>query len=357
MSEIHSVEREELMAYIDGELTARRIAEIAAHIEGCAGCREFVADLQSVSRRVQVWQIEPADATVPSRVVAALGKHDTPPRRRFFPVWSRWVLGTATILVAVVAVQLSRLRVQPLPPQQSVAFMMASAPSTNRMVERQARLVLLASDFDKARNALDAIVLRHGGYIGNLTVSSANARARTLDATLRVPAAGLNSALTELKTLGHVEEESQSGEDVTAQYVDLEAHLANAHNTESRLSGLLRDRTGKLSDVLEVERELSRVRGEIEEMEAQRKSLANLVEFATVSVKLSEDSGALSRGASKPALMRWRNAAADGYRSATEGVVDAIALLFSYGPGLLLWAAVLYFPARFAWKKVGPQAR
>jgi hypothetical protein len=161
--------------------------------------------------------------------------------------------------------------------------------------------------------------------------------------------------LTEIKTLGQVEEESQSGEEVTAQYVDLEARLANARNTENRLTDLLRERTGKLSDVLEVERELSRVRGEVEQMEAQRKNLSNLVDFATVNVKLTEDYRAQLGGASNSTLMRFRNAAVEGYQRAVDEVVGAAVLLFSYGPGLAIWAVVLYFPVRIAWKRLRPR--
>jgi hypothetical protein len=71
--------------------------------------------------------------------------------------------------------------------------------------------------------------------------------------------------------------------------VDLEARLANARNTERRLTDLLKERTGKLSDVLAVENEHARVRGEIERMEAERKNMSNQVSFATLNVTITED--------------------------------------------------------------------
>ena len=67
-----------------------------------------------------------------------------------------------------------------------------------------------------------------------------------------------------VEMLGRVERESQSGEEVTRQHEDLVARLKNCRDTEQRLRQILQQRTGNLSDVLEVEEEIGRVRGEID---------------------------------------------------------------------------------------------
>jgi hypothetical protein len=153
-----------------------------------------------------------------------------------------------------------------------------------------------------------------------------------------------------LKALGHVDSESQGGQDVTSQYVDLQARLGNARNTEKRLTDLLNQRTGKLSDVLQVEQELDRVRGEIEQMEAQRKTMANQVTFATLSLTVSEEYKAQLEAVPPTTGMRLRNGAVEGYRGMVDGIVGVILFLLSSGPSLLLWGAVLFFPARGAWR-------
>lgn len=89
---------------------------------------------------------------------------------------------------------------------------------------------------------------------------------------MRVPAGRLDEALTAIKAAGEVIEESQGADDVTEQVRDLDARLANSRNTEKRLNDLLLKRTGELADVLAAEREVSRVREEIERLEAQRKN-------------------------------------------------------------------------------------
>jgi len=220
------------------------------------------------------------------------------------------------------------------------------------MIIRTADLSLITKEFDKARENLEAILKRHRGYVGELKAGGSTGSGRTLSATLRVPADQLDATLSEIKTLGRVESESQSGQDVTSQYVDLQARLTNARNTEQRLTDLLRDRTGKLSDVLAVEQELDRVRGEIERMEAERKNMSNQVSFATLNATISEDYKAQLQVVPPSTSTRLSNAAVDGYRSMVDGVVSLALFLLSNGPSLLLWGAILFMPARMLWKKV-----
>src|SRR6476661_11127368 len=81
---------------------------------------------------------------------------------------------------------------------------------------------------------------------------------------------------------------SQGGEEVTQQYVDLLARLANGIHTEQRLTEILRTRTGKLQDVLKGELEIDRVRGEIEQMQAEQKELTKRVAFATLNTTIQK---------------------------------------------------------------------
>ena len=220
------------------------------------------------------------------------------------------------------------------------------------MIARTAGLTLTTKEFDKARASLEDILKRHNGYMGELSVSAPSDTGRTLTATLLIPAQQLDSALAELKNLGRVENESQGGEEVTAQYVDLAARLANAQHTEQRLTEILRTRTGKLQDVLKVELEIDRVRGEIEQMQAERKELTKRVAFATLNTTVKEEYKARLQGAPPSTGSRFRNAAVDGYNTVVEGLIDVGLFLLSSGPSLLIWVAILFFPARWAWRKV-----
>src|SRR5215472_18370776 len=219
------------------------------------------------------------------------------------------------------------------------------------MVIRTAELALTAQDFDQTRSKLEDILKRHHGYLGELTVSGAADAARTLSATVRVPADQLDVTIAELKKLGHVDSESQKGEEVSQQYVDLQARLANARTTEQTLLDILRHRTGKLSDVLAVEQEVASIREKIERMEAEKKSLEKQVAFSTLNMRVAEDYKQQVHVVPESTSRRIRNAAVDGYETMVAGLINVLLFLVSAGPSVLLWAAILFFPARFAWKK------
>ena len=115
---------------------------------------------------------------------------------------------------------------------------------------------------------------------------------------------------------------------------------------------MLRNNTGKVKDVLEVENEISRVRGEIEGMEADRRALQTRIDFATITLSITEEYKASLNGAPSSTGTRLHNAFVTGYHSVLENMVGLAAWLLESGPTLLLWAALLFFPVRWAWRRV-----
>ncbi len=220
------------------------------------------------------------------------------------------------------------------------------------MIARTASLAVLCKQFEPARAGMEAILRVHRGYIAQLTVKTTEGAPRELDATLQVPADQLDAVLAELKALGRVEQESQAAEEVTKQFVDLTARLKNARETEQRLITVLRERTGKVGDVLEVEQEIARVRGEIEQMDAERKSLESRVRLSTVQFRLTEEYKAGLNLPRPSAATRLQNAIVEGLRDAFENVVSLAILALNAGPTLLLWVLILFWPARLAWRRV-----
>ncbi len=174
---------------------------------------------------------------------------------------------------------------------------------------------------------------------------------KVIQTYLRIPAPQLAAAFSELKALRCVEAENQSGEEVTQQHADLVARLKNSRETEQRLQDVLRTRTGKVKDVLEVEEEIARVRGEIEQMEAEQKALEHRVDFATIDVKLAEEYKAQLNTPAPSVLMQLRNAGVNGFRNAFEGLLGIVLFFAESGPSLLLWLALLGFPAWKLWRR------
>ena len=213
------------------------------------------------------------------------------------------------------------------------------------MIARSVTLSIVAKDFNSARASLEAILIRHNGYAANLNASTPQSSARSIEASLRVPAPQLAAALADLKSLGRVELENQSGEEVTQQHADLSARLKNSRETEQRLQAILTQRTGKISDVLEVEQEIARVRGEIEQMEAQQKNLEHRVDFATIDLKLSEEYKAKLDAPAASISTQIHNAAVNGYRNVVDTLLWFVLFIAEYGPVLFFWLLVLAVPA------------
>ena len=168
----------------------------------------------------------------------------------------------------------------------------AAAP--DRQVIRQASLELQADDTRAAFEDIVALVEGFGGFVSNATVHPVvnEGDQPEVSMVLRIPADELSSVMTQIKDL--VEEvvtESQDAQDVTAQFVDLEARLSNLQALEVELVALLAEvREQPEADpakLLLVFNEVSRVRGEIEQLQGQLNYLNDVVALATLSVYLA----------------------------------------------------------------------
>jgi len=220
----------------------------------------------------------------------------------------------------------------------------ASTFTADAMIARAASLSIVVKDFAASRLSLDSILVRRHGYSAQLSASTAENTPRSIAASLRVPANELAATLAELKSLGHVETESQSGEEVTQQHADLVARLKNSRETEQRLQAILLQRTGKIADVLAVEEEISRVRGEIEQMEAEQKSLEHRVDFATIELQISEEYKAKLDNSSPSASTRIHNSLVAGYKTAAETLLGFVLFFAESGPTLLIWLVIILVP-------------
>jgi len=108
---------------------------------------------------------------------------------------------------------------------------------------------------------------------------------------------------------------------------------------------VLRNRTGKVADVLEVEREIARVREVIERTDAERTNLARRVEYATLTLDIEEARKASVDFGPLPVPSRLMNALVDGTTNALESALNATLLLVRFGPVTLLWLALAGWPA------------
>ena len=225
------------------------------------------------------------------------------------------------------------------------------AAEASPMIARTAELKLVVEKLDEARESMDRILLQHKGYVAHLSASAESGSTHMVVASLRVPVDQFNVCLAELKKFGHVTQESQAGEEVTQQHMDLLARLKNSRNTEVRLTEVLWQHNGPIKEILDVEKESARVRGEIEQMEAEQQALEHRVNFATIELKLVEEYKAQLTTPAPSVAMQLRNALVDGFRSAFQSLLALVLFLAESGPTLLLWLIILSFPAWLLWRR------
>jgi hypothetical protein len=233
---------------------------------------------------------------------------------------------------------------------QSGESTLAAPDVKGPMIEQSVSLHIVPSNYDDASTAIEKMAAAHGGYVGNLTASAQTGSARDISVELRIPAKQADAFIADVRKLGKVVDESRTAEEVTAEYVDLQARLKASKAAEQRLVELLGNRTGKLSDVLEVERELARVRSEIESMQGQSNLILHEVNYATVKVELSEEYHETLHSDSIPAKIR--NAFVGGVKNLEDGIVGAIIFVLEDGLSLAFWAAVILAIALLVRKRI-----
>jgi len=163
-----------------------------------------------------------------------------------------------------------------------------SASALQRKIIYTAEVQLVVEAFDSIPAEVEALAKRSDGYVASSAVTGSPGRPRSGQWTIRVPVERYDEFLTAVKQLGEVQRVSTDSKDVSEEYYDLESRIRNKKKEESRLLELLADATGKLEEILSVERELARVREEIERMEGRVRVLDDLTTLTTVTLRISE---------------------------------------------------------------------
>jgi hypothetical protein len=133
-----------------------------------------------------------------------------------------------------------------------------------------------------------ALAARVGGYVANTEIQAGAAQYRQATLEVKVPATRFDDLVAGLDPLGKLESVNVTAQDVGEEYVDVSARVTNSRRLEGRLIDLLATRTGRLQDVLTVERELARVREEIERYEGRLRYLKSRSAMSSLSITVHE---------------------------------------------------------------------
>ncbi|MGQ0643251.1 MAG: DUF4349 domain-containing protein [Gemmatimonadaceae bacterium] len=156
------------------------------------------------------------------------------------------------------------------------------------MIIRNGNATVAVEKLDAAIAALRGLAQRLGGYVANTSVTTGRDQTPSGTIELKIPAARYDSALAGLEPLGTVEAINTTAEDVGEEFVDVTARLANARRLEARIITILATQAGKLQDVIAAERELARIREEIERYEGRLRFLRTRAAMSTLTVTAHE---------------------------------------------------------------------
>lgn len=391
---------EKLSAYLDGQLSAEEMRLVDAHLKTCPACQDELSSLEGTIALLHSLEAVAPPVELKEKILGRVQELNlrqqpqfTVPGRGFFSQVlhrlgrSRLTGVAVAAVVLLLAVLLGRgplqdgyglrslkspLGSQPKLAEQEVAqgpapatpnaasgaaeqkaaagaprLMMAEqavpgearkqayAPAAlGRKVIQTGRLVLRVENLDTAADRLQELVTKQGGFVQGSNLRRGDST-RAASYTLRVPAPAFTAVLKQAEELGEVEQRELGGKDVTEEYVDVEARQRNLQRQEERFLDIL-SRAKTVDEVLKVETQLERVRGEIESLTARLKYLDNQVSLSTLSVDLVERAQPVS-------IVRTFQWSTLGVRL-RQAVVGSMNAIFDYvGQGLVYVAAAVPF--------------
>lgn len=206
-----------------------------------------------------------------------------------------------------------------------------------RKVIRTGRIELVVATYDEARQKLDAMLAAAGGYVDSTQVQHYRGAVSSATLVLRIPQAAFGAIVPALKELGEIAAESTNAEDVTDAFVDVSARLASARTLEKRLLEIAADRAAGVEALLAVERELARVRGEIESYEGRVRQWNDQIAMSTLTLTMTTKTPELAAATQVGVGARIKS----GFSESIAALEAFAAWLVVAGTALLPWLILI----------------
>lgn len=210
--------------------------------------------------------------------------------------------------------------------------------SIDRLVVKTGRFSIVVKEVKEAVQTINDYAVQKDGYVVSSDVSKTGL-APYATVVIRIPAKMFDEGTGDIKALGEVESEYIEGQDVTEEYIDLDARLKNLRATEDQYLEIMK-RAVKIEDILQVQNYLSNVRAEIESLQGRMKYLQQSADMSTITVYLSTDPEVLPAVDDQNKWKPWSEV-----KQATRSLVT-MAKSLSY---LMIWF-VIYIPL---WLAIG----
>lgn len=202
---------------------------------------------------------------------------------------------------------------------------------------QSAEMRITVPSYLEARAAIDGILEARQGYLEGADVRHEGSGSMHATLVLRVPAASLGAVMQGLGELGELSHESVQRSDVTEAYVDVGARLGSQRALERRLLSLVEGETQSVAELVEVERELARVRGDIEQLEGRQRALDSQIAMSTIRLEVTQRPAAISKS---PLISRAHEALVQSSELVVQTGSTAILVAVALLPWVPLFAAL-----------------
>ncbi|AGB02223.1 DUF4349 domain-containing protein [Methanoregula formicica] len=239
--------------------------------------------------------------------------------------------------------------VAPMPASASEYYGADSATVKTKII-KTADITVEVRDVTGAAESLKSLATSHGGYLSSTNIRKNYQNQLSGTVTIRVPQASFDAAIEGVKALGTLKSISTSGEDVTEQYVDLEARKASYTNQLAQYNAIMKQST-RVEDIIKVQEQIDRVQTELDRLNGRLNYLNSRIDLATITVYLQEPEPV--GGQAGHDFVSAINEGIAGFL----GMIDAlIILLFTLLP-LIIIGAIGYGIYTWQRNKKGPAAR
>jgi hypothetical protein len=222
----------------------------------------------------------------------------------------------------------------------------AGSAAISRKIIYDGQIDLVVDSVDPVAKKVATFVQNARGFIAELNVTGSPGSLRSMRWRFRVPVEQFDSFVDSILSLGDLERNNRTSQDVTEQYYDIEARIKNKKVEEQTLNKILQERSGKLEDVLKIEIELSRVRGEIEQLEGKIRVLENLSSLATLTLNVRERD---KYAPPPPVVADFPTQMARVWNTSLLGLVNLGKSLVLWAVSWVLWIPFLLLGAVVAW--------
>jgi hypothetical protein len=403
-----------LRAYKDKQLPSELADNVKNHVETCAECKVALTLLTAIDGEMASWRgaVEPPSG-LRARISDAIA-NESPTAKPIRPRFGKWlaVAGSVAGILVIAAVtgqfappqgymtaSISRssdapasapaAMKMPVPPAANLAQREDSAPKAAvardasgesipmsvasstapvsaappppaqpangydaipRQIVYTAEIDITVPKLADGEQNLTRLVSFHRGYIAQSNVDSNSGDEPGGSYTVRVPVSQFEGFMSDIAKLGKVNSVHRDSQDVTDEYYDLQSHIANKQIEEARLRDYLQHKSSKLADILTLEQELSRVRGEIEEMQGRLRLMGHQADMSTVTITLTEP----KKPVPKPVKSSFGSLIGKSFLGSVGGIVEGAkgwALWFAgLLPNLLLLTALCLL-VRWYWQR------